>query len=82
LALAPLKENAEEVFGIALSLYEDIGNNYSIARGLYYLGLYLRRQNQTDKARAVLRQSLELFETLDLPPFVAATVRQALDSIN
>jgi hypothetical protein len=29
-------ENAEEVFGIALLLYESIGDKYSLARGLYY----------------------------------------------
>ena len=68
------------MFGIALSLYEDIGDRYSIARGLYYLGLHLRRQNQPDKARTVLRQSLEMFKALGLPS-VADTVRQVLDSI-
>jgi len=79
LALAPFSENTEEVFRIALSLYEGIGDRYSIARGLYYLGLYLYRQNQPNKAHTVLRQSLEMFEALDLPS-VAATVRQALDN--
>ena len=71
--------NAEEMFRIATSLYEDIGDRYSIARGLYYLGRYLRDHNQPDKARAVLRQSLKIFEALDLPS-AAATIRQILDS--
>ncbi len=48
-------------------------------RGLYYLGLYLRDQNQPEKTRTVLRQSLEMFEALNLPS-VAATMRQVLNS--
>jgi tetratricopeptide (TPR) repeat protein len=47
LALAPFSENAEEVFGIALSLYEGIGDQYSLARGLFYYAQFLAAPRPT-----------------------------------
>ncbi|NIN67181.1 MAG: hypothetical protein GTO63_21280 [Anaerolineae bacterium] len=59
-------ENAEEVFGIALSLYEDIGDQYSLARGLYYYAQFLASQGQRDKAIAALEQCRDKFLAINL----------------
>ena len=48
---ASSSENAEEVFGIALSLYEAIGGQYSLARGLFYYAQFLASQGQRESHR-------------------------------
>jgi tetratricopeptide (TPR) repeat protein len=75
LALAPFSENAEEVFGIALSLYEAIGDQYSSARGLYYYAQFLIAQGQTDKAIAALEQCRDKFLAIHLTDLAAAAQR-------
>ncbi len=77
LALAPFSENAEELFEIAISLYEDIGDRYSVARGLFYFGLWLRAQERMDEAQATLARSRDLFLALNLPE-TAAVVERAM----
>jgi hypothetical protein len=42
------------VFEIALSLYEDIGDQYSLSRGLFYYAQFLASEGQHDKAIATL----------------------------
>jgi hypothetical protein len=71
-AFDPISENAEEVFGIALSLYEGIGDQYSLARGLFYYAQFLAAQGQTDKAIAALEQCRDKFLTINLTDHAAA----------
>ena len=75
LALAPLSENPEEAFGIALSLYEAIGDQYSLARGLYYYAQFLAAQGQTDQAIAALEQCRDKFMAIHLTDLAAAAQR-------
>jgi len=81
LALAPFSENAEEVFGIALSLYEEIGDRYSLARGLYYLAQFLVAQGQTDRAIAALEQCRDLCLAVNLADH-AAVAQQAINELS
>ena len=80
LALAPFGENAEELFGIALSLYEEIGDRYSVARGLFYFGQWLGQQGQAEEAQAAFAQSRDLFLALGMPQ-VAAVVEGEMQRI-
>ena len=41
---------------MALSLYEDIGDQYSLSRGLFYYAQFLASEGQHDKAIATLEQ--------------------------
>jgi tetratricopeptide (TPR) repeat protein len=82
LALAPFsEESAEEVFKIALSLYEDIGDQYSLARGLYYYAQFLAAQGQPDKAIAALEQCRDKFLATNLRDYAAA-VQQAINELS
>jgi tetratricopeptide (TPR) repeat protein len=72
LALAPFSENAKEVFGVALLLYEAIGDQYSSARGLYYYAQFLIAQGQTDKAIAALEECRDKFMAIHLTDLTAA----------
>jgi hypothetical protein len=60
------------VFGIAVSLYEGIGDQYSLARGLYYLAQFLASQGQTDKAIAALEQCRDKCLAINLTDYAAA----------
>jgi hypothetical protein len=75
LALAPFSENVEEVFGIALLLYEAIGDQYSWARGLYHYAQFLIAQGQTDKAIAALEHCRDKFLAIHLTDLAAAAQR-------
>jgi hypothetical protein len=77
LAIAPFAEKPAEAFSIAISLYESIGDRYSVARGLYYFGLWLRNQGQVDEAKAAFAQSRDLFLAINVPQ-AAAIVEQAM----
>jgi hypothetical protein len=81
LALAPFSENAEEVFGIALSLYESIGDQYSLARGLFYYAKFLASQGQTDKAIAALEQCRDKFLVINLTD-QAAAAQKAINELS
>ena len=75
LALAPFSENAEEVFRIALSLYEAIGDQYSLA------AQFLASQGQRDKAIAALEQCRDKFMAINLTDH-AATAQQATHDLS
>jgi len=79
LALAPFSENAKEVFGIALSLYEAIGHQYSLARGLFYYGQFLAAQGQRDKAIAALEQCRDKCLSVSLTDHAAAAQQATHD---
>ncbi len=79
LAVAPFEEEPAQAFARAISLYEEIGDRYSVARGLYYYGLWLRDQGQADQAQAALSQSRDLFHAINMPQ-VAAVVERTLES--
>ncbi len=79
-AMAPFAEDPVEVFSVAISLYEDIGDRYSVARGLYYFGLWLGEQGRTEEAQAALARSRDLFLAIGLPQ-VAGTVEDARQRI-
>jgi hypothetical protein len=79
--LAPFSENAKEVFGIALSLYEDIGDQYSTARGLLYYAQFLASKGQRDKAIAALKQCREKFLAINLTDHAAAA-QQAINELS
>jgi hypothetical protein len=81
LALVSLKENAEEVFGIALSLYENIGDQYSVARGLFYYAQFLASRGQTDKAIAALEQCRDKCLAVNLTDHAAAA-QQAINELS
>jgi tetratricopeptide (TPR) repeat protein len=81
LTLAPFSENAEEVFGVALSLYETIGDQYSLARALYYYAQFLAAQGQTDKAIAALEQCRDKFLAIHLTD-LAAAAQQAINELS
>ena len=81
LAMAPISENAKEVFGIALSLYEDIGDQYSLARGLFHYAQFLASQGQTDKAIAALEQCRDKCLSVNLTDHAAAA-QQAINQLS
>jgi len=81
LAVAPFSENPEEVFGIASSLCEAIGDQYSLARGLYYYAQFLIAQGQTDKAIAALEQCRDKFMAIHLTD-LAAAAQQAINELS
>ena len=81
LALAPFSENAEEVFEIALSLYEGIGSTYGLARGLFYYAQFLAAQGQTDQAIAALEQCRDKCLAVNLTDH-AATAQQAIHDLS
>jgi len=64
-------------FGEALSLYQAIGDLYSVARGLYYYALYLLEHGQGTEATPLLEQSAAMFEERGLVD-LAAIVRSAI----
>jgi drug/metabolite transporter (DMT)-like permease len=69
------------VFGIALLLYEGIGDQYSSARGLYYYAQFLIAQGQTDKAIAALEQCRDKFLAIHLTD-LAAAAQQAIHDLS
>jgi len=73
--VAPFEKEPAQAFGRAISLYEDIGDRYSVARGLYYYGLWLRDQGQTNQAHTILAQSRDLFLAISLPQVAALVER-------
>jgi tetratricopeptide (TPR) repeat protein len=79
LAVAPFEEEPAQAFTGAILLYEEIGDRYSLARGLYYYGLWLRDQGQADQAQTLLAQSRDLFLAIDLPQ-AAALVERTLEN--
>ena len=81
LALAPFSENAEEMFRIALSLYEAIGGQYSTARGLFYYAQFLASKGQRDKAIAALEQCRDKCLAVNLTDHAAAA-QQAINQLS
>jgi len=69
------------VFGIALSLYEDIGDQYSLARALYYYAQFLASQGQRDKAITALEQCRNKFLAINLTDYAAAA-QQAINELS
>jgi hypothetical protein len=69
------------VFRIALSLYEDIGAQYSLARGLYYYAQFLASQGQGDKAITALEQCRNKFLAINLTDHAAA-VQQFINQLS
>ena len=51
-----------------------------MARGLYYLGLWLRDHGQADEAKAAFTQSRDVFLAINMRE-VAAVVEQTMQSI-
>jgi hypothetical protein len=72
---------AEEVFGVALSLYEGIGSTYGLARGLFYYAQFLAAQGQTDQAIAALEQCRDKCLAVNLTDH-AATAQQAINELS
>ncbi len=79
LAIAPFAAEPAQAFAEAILLYEKIGDRYSVARGLYYFGLWLLGQDRPDEARHLLSQSRDIFQALNMPQ-VAAVVESTLES--
>ncbi|MBN1991391.1 MAG: hypothetical protein JW953_01715 [Anaerolineae bacterium] len=77
LAMVPYLDESVRVFGEEISLYEAIGDRYSLARGLYYQGGWLLNQGRPDEARPVLERSRDIFISIGLPE-AAAIVEKAL----
>jgi hypothetical protein len=69
------------VFGIALSLYEDISGQYSLARRLYYYAQFLASQGQRDKAITALEQCRNKFLAINLTDYAAA-VHQSINQLS
>jgi hypothetical protein len=81
LALAPFSEDAEEVFRVASSLYEEIGSTYGLARGLFYHAQFLAAQGQRDKAIAALEQCRDKCLSVNLTDH-AAVAQQAINQLS
>jgi hypothetical protein len=75
------RERREGFAIIASSLYEDIGDQYSLARGLYYYAQFLAGQGQPDKAIAALEQCRDTFTSINLTD-LAAAVQQAINELS
>jgi hypothetical protein len=68
------------LFGIAPSLYENIGSTYGLSRGLFYYAQFLAAQGQRDKAIAALEQCRDKCLAVNLTDHAAAA-QQAINEL-
>ena len=70
LALAPFAENPDEVFSIALSLYESIGDRYSQARVHYRMGDRRRDQGNIEESHRLYSLARDIWLSIGLDNLV------------
>jgi tetratricopeptide (TPR) repeat protein len=72
---------ARERYEQARPIYAEIGDRYSYAANLAYLGLAHKGLNKVDKARSHLTEAIAIFKEIDVPN-VIETVRQWLNDLD
>ncbi len=72
---------ARERYEQALPIYAEIGDRYSYAANLAYLGLAHKGLNRVDEARRHLTEAIAIFEEIRVPNAIEMT-RQWLNDLD